>query len=293
MRGRRRRQHSLVHLPQHVAEPRRLGQGDQLPRAVQPAGLHQLHVEVADGAEPHQRHGVLRRVEALVGHERRVHRARHLGHAGQVAGRHRLLDGVESEALQRVDPADGLLDRPRLVGVHRESDRVAHRLAHGAEPGDVEGERLEPDPDLEDAEALRHVGLGLGRGFIGRPVEQALRARHPVRPAASEPAVERDARRPRGEVVERDVQDGLGGGVPGEGPVELGDRRAPLAQRAADDERGEVVPQRRDDAGRALAREVRHVPADLAPAHLPVVGGEADEDLLQRGHPPGEVGEAG
>ena len=93
--------------------------------------------------------------------------------------------------------------------------------------------------------------------------------------------------------MERDVQGGLGGGVPGERPVELGDRPAPLAERPADDEGREVVAEGGDDAGRALAGEVRHVAPDLAPAHLPVVGGEPDEDLLQRGHPAGEVAEAG
>ena len=177
-------------------------------------------------------------------------------------------------------------------GVHREADLVAHRLAHRADPGDVQRERLEPDADLEDAEALRHVRLRLGRGLVGRPVEEAFRARDALGPAAAEPAIERDARPSGGEVVERDVQDGLGGGVPGERPIELSDRPAPLAERAADDERREVVAEGGDDAGRALAGEVRHVAPDLAPAHLPVVGGEPDEDLLQRGHPAGEVAEA-
>ena len=70
---------------------------------------------------------------------------------------------------------------------------LAHRLAHRADPGDVQREGLEPHADLEDAEALRHVRPRLGRGLVGRAVEEAFGARDPLGPAAAQPAIERDA----------------------------------------------------------------------------------------------------
>ena len=285
-------QRPLVHLAHEARQPGRLGERQELPGAVEAARLHQLDVEHAHRAEPDQRHRVLQGEEALVGHERERDRLLDLGQAGDVVGRHRLLDGLDPELLQGPDPPDRLLGAPRLVRVHREPHGVADRLADGAHPLDVEAEGLETHPDLDDPEPLGDEAPRLGGRAIGGPVEHALRAEQFRQAPAAQPADEGDAGGPGREVVPGDVEGRLGGVVADDRPVARLERRAPLPERAADDQGDEDVAQRGDDPRRALAREVAHVPAHLAPAGQPVLAGQPDVHLLQRGHPAGEVGEA-
>ncbi|MFO1058588.1 MAG: hypothetical protein U1E53_16670 [Dongiaceae bacterium] len=128
-----------------------LGVGGDLARLGDAAGLHDVGLHHLDGA------GVDQPGEGVAGlgleaGDGEAGAARQLGAAGDVLGRHRLLEPAHLQPLQRLGVAHGDARGQRGGGVDHQVAVGAERLARRGDPGEV----------LLDGAAQRHVGQGAG-----------------------------------------------------------------------------------------------------------------------------------
>ncbi len=128
----------------------------------------------------------------------------------EIGARHRLLDQLDVEAgvLDAADDPDGLARRPALVGVEPDQRPRADGGADPPYPLQVAG-GVRADLDLEHGEPVRDpVARGGGQrvGVAGRERDVGG---HAQRRAAEQPH-QRYAEPARGQVVQRDVDRGLG-----------------------------------------------------------------------------------
>ena len=189
---------------------------------------------------------------------------------------------AEALALEHADPADGVGRRQALVVVDHDRDRRADRLADGAHDREILLHVRVADLRLHAGEAACRPCRG-GAGGAGRAVV-ADRAVDALRPLdAAEQAHQRRVVRPRQGVPQRHVDPGdrhADQALRAE-QAEARRERVPAIggrQRLADDQRGELLDQRRG-GGQGGGRVGEY---DAVPAHA-VAGHDVDEHQRRLG----------
>ena len=249
-----------------------------------PPELDQLQVQEIDDPVAREHEDVVERLHALVRHDRDVRVLRDVAEAGQIPVVHRLLDVREIERREPAEVRHRLARRPRHVEVDRERDVGPDRLPDRPDAVDVPLERPEPGAHLEVAEPVGDVRRGLARRAVGRPVEDGLIAGQARADGAAEELEHRHPVEPPDQVVERHVEGRPRPVGADDRPVQVREQRVPVARVAPHELRAEVLEDLRDHPVGRVAGQVVGVPARLAEPRRPLVGQEADVDLLERAH---------
>ena len=210
---------------------------------------------------------VVRREDAFVGHHRHGRAGAHARQARDVPGRQRLLDQRHAHVGERRHGAHGGRLVPGLVGVDDQRRAPLERRRDPAQPGEVGGQRLRADLDLEAVVQARGE-LRLGLLDLLRRVARGERPehRHPLAHDAAEQLRRRHAERAADGVEQRAFDRGLGGVVALRRRVHAGGGRFEPARVGADHGRREMGVDDGLDALDAL----------LAPARAAEGGGLAD-----------------
>ena len=174
--------------------------------------------DAADASEVRHQHirrlGLYQRAEAvagvfgLTGGDRRVERGGERGVAGHVIRRHRLLEPVEADRLQRAAESERMPDIEPLVRIRHQPDIGADGVADRLGALDILLPARLAEPHLHGAEALLEEGLRLGDELVPRarePEPAAVIGRHGVA-AGAEQAVDWLAERLAARIPERHVE---------------------------------------------------------------------------------------
>ena len=177
-------------------------------RAVRPAEGHRFQDEDVRGV------GVESVLDG-VSRQRFVERDRHLtsesGVASEVGFREGLFDVGDTCIGEPVERRSRFVTAPRAVRVGAEFDFGTDRVSNGGNALDVRRDRPRADFDFEGCEPrLDHVG-GFVDGLLDWAVANCGVHRNAFPMVAAEMAVERNARRPRARVAERERETVAGG----------------------------------------------------------------------------------
>ncbi len=89
-----------------------------------------------------------------------------VGESGDVVHVDRLLDELDADVLETTQGIDGLEDRPPLVGVDSQGNRLAHLVLDRPGEGQI-GVEVEADLDVDRAESALDALRGLPRAVSG------------------------------------------------------------------------------------------------------------------------------
>ena len=161
-------------LPIMTVMPAGLGDGVDLERIQDAAGLHELDDEDVAGAGLGGGQRLARAADALVERDRHVHAGAHEARRLEVVHAHRLLDELDAVGLEQLDGAHSRLGvPPALVGVDGDARVRAGRFADGGDALLVALRRV-ADLDLEHGDAVGAHAHASWRPGLGSSQPQAM-----------------------------------------------------------------------------------------------------------------------
>ena len=184
---------------------------------------------------------------------------------------------VQPELLHLVQNFHGLLGRPRLVGVDADDDVLAHGVAHGAEPGNVQ---LRIDAHLHF-----QVVIATGDGFQGiadhgiRVVDGDGDIGDDLLPPAAQELVNGDLVQLPVQIPQRHVNGSLGAGIAHNALLHRLEQRLQLVHIPADDGLGNVILNGADDRAGGIAGDGAGG-RGFAVAHRAAVGVDFHDDVF-------------
>src|SRR5688572_14067903 len=269
------------HAADHAVDAVHRGDVCDADRVGDAAGLHQLDVDDVGGTHADQLDHLHRPEHALVGHDRRVHALGDVAHAFEVVGLDRLFDQLQAYAgvLQCLDREHRLFRSPALVGIEAQQGAVLDRGVDRLDPLDVDADVL-ADLDLQRLEAAIHCAERVGHHLVDVvDADGDVGGDHRV--SAAEHLVQRCAVELPPQVVDRDLDGGLGAGVLLQrGLDQVGDA-VEVVDFLADQARGDVPADRLDDRTVRVAGDHRRG-GRFAVADMAGVGVHRHDDVFDR-----------
>ena len=267
------------HTADHALHAEHFRRGGNFQGVVNAAALHQLDVNEVSRAHLQNGHGVFRGEYGLVRQHRHIAPVGDVFQSGKVMGAYGLFHklNVQTKLLHLIQNLHGLLGRPCLIGVDADDDVLAHGIAHGAEPGDVQ---LRVYADLHF-----QAVIAPGNGFQGiadhgvRVVDGDGDIGDDLLPPTAQKLVNRDIVQLPVQIPQRHVNGSLGAGIAHDTLLHRLEQRLQLVHVPSDNGLGDVILNGADDrAGGVAGNGARG--RGFAVAHSAAVGVDFYDDIF-------------